>query len=77
MVSENVLTASKWMEKDLMMRLLSLDHAASNLAWNATAQDTITKSHLHNTAATADTAADNQVTEYTHLAPFICVLQHK
>ena len=42
------------------------------LAWDVTVPDTFAKSHLQNTAtqacAAADTAADNKVTKYAHLA---------
>lgn len=42
------------------------------LAWDVTVPDTFAKSHLHNTSikacAAADTAADNKVTKYAHLA---------
>jgi len=42
------------------------------LAWDVTVPDTFAQSHLHNSAiqscAAADTAADNKVTKYAHLA---------
>ena len=43
-----------------------------SLAWNVTTPDTFAQLHLHNSAiqscAAADTAADNKVTKYAHLA---------
>ena len=51
---------------------LTLWSRGKPLAWDVTVPDTFAQSHLHNSAiqscAAADTAADNKVTKYAHLA---------
>ena len=59
-------------EKTWWATLIPWVRGKPGLAWDVTVPDTFAKSHLQNTAtqacAAADTAADNKVTKYAHLA---------